>query len=338
MNSKLKLLMFVTGAGALFVAVAVAVAASSPSVQTRPATDVQETSAVLRGTVNPNGSSTRFQFQWGLTNAYGLSSRFGSAGHGTTSVAVHAGIGHLLPGTVYHFRLTALSRSGTTVGQDRTFKTTGHPPAAVGTGPATQPSTSGITLTGIVNPNHVQTSWYFNYGLSTVYGSRTIGGVIPANSPPVVVSERIEGLASGTIFHYQLVAVNRSLPRFGADSIFMTFPNPAPKPTVRAHIKPGRDRHKPFAFTTSGSVSGPSAIPALFACSGNVRIRFQLHRRWVNTTIVPLAANCTFSSQAIIPERPGRGSPKERLRVVVHYFGNGYLAASNAKLEHVTVG
>ena len=61
----------------------VAVAASSPSVGTGKVSAVKQASAVLHGTVNPNGRSTTYFFQWGLRSAYGAVSATHSAGAGT---------------------------------------------------------------------------------------------------------------------------------------------------------------------------------------------------------------------------------------------------------------
>ena len=49
----------------------VAAAASSPSVVTGATSSVTQSSVVLHGSVNPNGKSTTYFFQWGLTTAYG---------------------------------------------------------------------------------------------------------------------------------------------------------------------------------------------------------------------------------------------------------------------------
>ena len=77
---------------------AVAVAASSPAVTTGTHSHVTDTSAVLHGTINPNGSATTYYFEWGLTTAYGVTSVAHSAGHGTKPVAVSADRGRADPG------------------------------------------------------------------------------------------------------------------------------------------------------------------------------------------------------------------------------------------------
>jgi hypothetical protein len=337
MKSRLKLVVVALGVSAVIVGGAAA--ASSPAVQTGGATNIKQGSVVLHGIVSPNGSPTAYQFQWGLTTAYGTTSRSLSAGRGMKPVSVHATPTHLVPGTVYHYQLIAISKSGKTLGRDRHFKTAGNPPAAVATGVATQPATTGVTLTGVVNPNHQRTTWRFDYGPTIVYQSHTTGGVIPATSGPTTVSERVEGLAPGTIFHYRLVAVNRGVAVPGADSTFMTFPSPAPVPAVHAKTTPHRARHRPFVFTTSGRVSGPSTIPSAFACAGQVRIRFWLHKRRVQSTLVPVAPDCSFSSQAIFQHRPGANKHRKvSLRVIVRFMGDGYLAPSTAPTEHVKLG
>src|SRR5438270_5092863 len=126
MNRKVKLLAAALGTIALLASAAVA--ASAPAVSTGSATSISTTHAELRGTINPHGSKTSYQFQWGLTTAYGASSTVKSAGGGTTNVAVHTGIHGLMPGTTYHFRLIASNSVGQRFGSDRAFKTKGNPP------------------------------------------------------------------------------------------------------------------------------------------------------------------------------------------------------------------
>jgi hypothetical protein len=336
MNRKLKLLVALIGAFAAFAAVAVA--ASSPAVSTQPAASVTTSSAVLRGTVNPNGAKTSYVFQWGLTTAYGTSSRLRSAGAGTTSAPVSLLLRRLLPGTVYHYRLVALSKAGGAIGRDRSFKTKGNPPPYAATGPTTQVSASTATVTAVVNPNHQKTTWYFQYGLSPSYTSQTVAQTLPAGGSPVTVSQQLQGLSPGTIFHYRIVAVNRGVVERGADAIFMTYPAIRPVPRVRARTIPHHARFRPFVFTTAGRVIGPSSIPAQFACSGPTEVRFFLGKRRVAREFVPVLPNCTFSAQTVFRHRPRHRNGLVRLRALVQFLGNGYLARNRARIEHVSLG
>jgi hypothetical protein len=106
---------------------ATAQAAPLPSVATGQAHQVTYGSAVLAGTVNPNGSNTSYYFQYGLTKAYGGQTTIADAGGGTHAVKVSLAIGGLQPLTVYHYRLVAVNGAGAAIGKDQTFLTTKVP-------------------------------------------------------------------------------------------------------------------------------------------------------------------------------------------------------------------
>ncbi len=218
-------------------------AASSPAVVTGGTSSRTNTSAVLNGTVNPNGSSTTYYFQWGLTTGYGVTSKPASAGHGTTAVAVKTTAAGLTPGTTYHYRLVATNQFGTSAGRDRTFKTTGHPPPGVVTGPAIDLASNGASLTGAVYPSGASTTWWFNWGTTTSYGEQTTHQVASSTTPEEAVAASLQGLlAPGTIYHFQLVASHGgpTATTVGADSVFMTYPSHRPFAQVHARTRPGR--------------------------------------------------------------------------------------------------
>lgn len=320
---------------------AAASAASSPSVATGGHKSVKQTSATLLGTVNPNGSATSYFFQWGLTNAYGVTGRVHSAGSGTKIVNVSGYPSGLLPGTVYHYRLVAYNRYGTSAGADRTLTTVGPPPPGAATGPTTQLSATGITVTGVINPNGAATGWRFEYGLTSNYGTFTTGGTVPSGKTPVIVAESLAGLAPGTIFHYRLVAFHGTIATsYGADGIFMTAPSPRIKPSFSANTKPHHDGHRPFVFTTAGRVRGPASIPSVFDCGGTAAVRFYLGRRNVSFILVPVQPDCTYSAQTVFNRLPGRGRAHRYvvLRVAVRFRGNAYLQSVGARSQLVTLG
>lgn len=317
-----------------------AMAASSPAVTTNSASSIKQTSAVLNGAVNPNGSGTTYYFQWGLSTSYGATGSPHSAGAGTSAVAVHQTASGLIPGTVYHYRLIATNRFGTSTGRDRTFTTAGHPPPGVFTGPTIHVSQNSATVTGVVNPNGQSTGWSFQWGVSTAYGSSTFGGTVPGSSHSQFVASTLQGLAQGTIFHYRIVGSHGAVATsFGADQIFMTFPAHRPKPVVTRRVTPHHARTKPWVFTITGTV-GHHSFPTQFACTGFVGVRFFTGGRRVNFALAALQPNCTYSTQVTFNQRPGRG-PANRvvtMHVVVHFRGNGYLAPSNARVQTVRLG
>ena len=64
------------------------------------------------------------------------------------------------------------------------------------------------TLVGTVNPRNEPTSYHFEYGTTTAYGSQTPAKDAPAGSADSEVTEVVTGLAPETTYHYRLVATN----------------------------------------------------------------------------------------------------------------------------------
>src|SRR5262249_20092699 len=137
------------------------------------ATAVSSAAATLRGTVDPGGQATSWHFEWGSSTGYGASTPTQDAGSGTRSVSVTAALTGLAAGPTYHFRIVATNPSGTTTGADGTLTATSPGPPAATTGAAQGVGSTGATLTGTLDPRGRSTSWYFEYGTTTGYGSRT---------------------------------------------------------------------------------------------------------------------------------------------------------------------
>jgi hypothetical protein len=98
-------------------------AATAPLPHSTPATNVGPLSATLNGDVNANGHATTIHFQYGKTKKYGRHTPNQAVGAGTTPIPVAASVAGLKSGTVYHYRLVAVSSAGTRRSGDRTFKT-----------------------------------------------------------------------------------------------------------------------------------------------------------------------------------------------------------------------
>ena len=327
-------------AGAL-IAASAANAASSPTVQTGSTSHVQEFSAVLGGSVNPDGEATSYGFQWGLTDAYGVTGTFHTIRSGKTFVTVQQTATGLIPGTVYHYHLIAVNRLGTTVGRDRTFKTAGNPPPGVATGAATTVGTTVATVTGAVNPNGQATTWEFQYGTTAAATVQTIAQTLPAGTAPETVSVQLTGLTPGTWFYYHLVALHgTAVVQSGSTAAFLTEPSPRPSPRLSASTAPHRSSRRPYVFTTSAKLLGPSSIPASLGCAGTATIRYLLGHRRLRSLTAAVQPNCTITAQTTFKRLPGRGGPKRlvTLGVLIGFNGNGYLAPVRARTEHVTLG
>jgi hypothetical protein len=102
-------------------------AASLPKVSTGAASEVGYGSAVLTGSVNPNGKDASYYFQYGVTRAYGGQTAIADAGSGVHAVSARLPVAGLQPLTLYHYRLVAVNAAGPSIGGDDTFLTTKVP-------------------------------------------------------------------------------------------------------------------------------------------------------------------------------------------------------------------
>jgi hypothetical protein len=196
------------------------VTSSAPSAATDDATSIAPTSARLNGTVTPNGLSTTWYFQYGTSTSYGSKTSTKGAGSGTTAQKESAALTGLKVATVYHFRIVASNSGGTNVGSDHTFSTS--VPPAVQTGAAQVVTVSGATVTGSVDPRGRSTTWWFEFGTSTNYGSRTPSKSAGSRSGALAVGASLAGLKAATTYHFRLVASSDAGRTSGADQTFAT--------------------------------------------------------------------------------------------------------------------
>jgi hypothetical protein len=205
---------------------------SAPVATTDPASNVTKNSARLNGAIDTQGLNNTYHFEYGTTTSYGTStpdqSLPGSSGGAS---AVFADISALSPGTTYHFRLVATCTAGTINAGDQTFSTPAPP--VVTTGAATGVTASGATLGGTVNPNGQDTTFHFEYGTSTSYGTSTADQSISAGSGAQSVAAVISGLVPNTTYHFRLDATSVGGTTNGSDATFTTSP-PVPPVTTGA--------------------------------------------------------------------------------------------------------
>ena len=205
----------------LFLAAASAgLAATAPTAGTSPATSVTSSSATLNGSVNPNGTSTSWYFEFGTSTNYGSKTTVEDAGSGTTALNVAVPIVGLQANKAYHYRLVASSSGGASQGADQALSTGNA--TAVTTSSATSIGSTTAKLSGSVNPNGQPTSWYFQYGPTTSYGSTTSVQNAGSGTHSKNVSSSISGLTPGGAYHFQLVATYPTGPSYGGDQSFTT--------------------------------------------------------------------------------------------------------------------
>lgn len=101
-------------------------ASAVPTVTTRPATDITESTATLHGTyTNGGGLLSAYTFQYGTTTDYGNDTGIRKIGAtaGDESFDVKFTLTGLKPNTTYHYRLYMSTSNGIYEGNDRTFTT-----------------------------------------------------------------------------------------------------------------------------------------------------------------------------------------------------------------------
>jgi len=95
-------------------------------------------------------------------------------------------------------------------------------PPAVTTSPATLVHVGSARLGGSVDPNGLDTTYSFQYGTTTSYGSSTSVADAGAGNRAVSVQAPISGLRSGTTYHYRLTAANAAGTDSSPDTTFTT--------------------------------------------------------------------------------------------------------------------
>ncbi|MGH2853469.1 MAG: hypothetical protein ACRDLF_04665 [Solirubrobacteraceae bacterium] len=233
----------------------------APLASTGAASAVGQSSAEVTGTVNPDGAETHYYYQYGPTTEYGQSTAAEGpgvdVGAGTSAVAAPATLVPLTPGVTYHYRLVAWNEEGTSYGQDETLTAAAGQPPVASTGSASGVTVDEATISGTIDPAGKETSYRFEYGTGTEYGTQAFGTVLPEQGEQTVTLS-LRGIDPDTTYHYRLVVSNPGGTSYGEDETFTTepvafpaiAPTPAPLialpniafPTEAAARKPGKPK------------------------------------------------------------------------------------------------
>ena len=208
-----------------------------PVVSTTPAVNVSYNSVSLTGTANPNSRSTIAYFQYGTTADYGTNSAPQDIGAGSTDINVTFDLTGILANTVYHYRIVANNIDGLSFGADQVFTTITGPPNAR-TNSASDITINSAVLNGIVNPNALSTTAYFEWGLNTSYGNSTAVQDIGSGVADVGITATITGLSIDTTYNYRVVAANSLGTTYGANQLFLIQAPAAPSGLTTTAITP----------------------------------------------------------------------------------------------------
>jgi hypothetical protein len=214
-----------------------AIDVAGPDVTIDPASNVTTSHATFSGTVNPNGTDplndTSWHFEYSTDNgATWTSTTGGDAGTGTSPVQVSDEINSLLPHQSVKVRLVAVNAGATTTSSEQDFDTPTLTPDVV-TDPAQDITPDHASLTGRLNAHNAPTTYFFEYGTDTGYGTHVPDGNGADGGSSIFgieVQQNIYGLKPGTTYHYRLVAHNAAGTIDGQDQSFTTTTAPARGP------------------------------------------------------------------------------------------------------------
>lgn len=229
-----------------------------PDVTTGAASGVGETAATVSGEVDPDGEPvTSCVFEYGTSGSYGETAPCSpSPGGGDAPVAVSASLSGLEPRTIYHYRLVATNANGTVEGTDRTFTTIAH--ATVDGESAGEVTSSSATLDAEIDPGALATTYSFQYGTTTAYGTELPAppGEAGSGIVDVLVHAYPQGLQASTLYHFRAVAHNALGTVYGPDREFTTQPTgggPFTLPDGRAYELVSPPDKNGGAVSTDGS-------------------------------------------------------------------------------------
>jgi subtilase family serine protease len=134
---------------------------------------VTPTGATLTGGVYPNGVSTTYSWQYGITSAYGQQTAAVTVGSGPAPLAVTSSVSGLAPSTTYHYRLVAQNGDGTSYGYDYTLTTPASPPVDTTPPVITGSPRTGQTLTTTTGSWNPTGSYTYQWQRSTNTGQWT---------------------------------------------------------------------------------------------------------------------------------------------------------------------
>ena len=259
-----------------------------PDITPKPAS-VGQNDAVLTAHLDPIGAGNIIgcEVEYGPTNSYGSTAACDQSLPLTQAGDATVHLAGLETETPYHYRFRAANGNGTTSGPDRTF--TPHWVPGLETGDATDIGPGAAIIHGELNPSGESTHYYFEWGETKSYGSKTPappGAETSAGALTQVEASLAGVLTSSTTYHYRLVAVNSLGTSFGSDREFTT--SLADPPQIRNVVA------TPTGLSTA--VLNAELNPGF----GDVAYRFQygLSASYGNNTVItgPIADDGTFHS------------------------------------------
>jgi PKD domain-containing protein len=248
--------------------------------------------------------STSFSSGGTVPGAGGISAYHWEFGDGGTSSTPNPSHTYTNTGT-FPVTLTVTDDGGFTFSTERevTVLSPAQLPEAISSS-ATGVTDTTATLNGIVNPMGRKTTYRFEYGPTTAYGSSTSPASAGAGSSPVAVSGGVAGLAPSTVYHFRISATNSGGTEKGADQVFTTTASPPSLSTSSTRsLAVGTAVARGTAFVKAGSAKLKLTCRGGGACKGTLEllVRLRRHGRAVTRTIGKAPFSIGAGGRATVP-------------------------------------
>ena len=229
---------------------------------TTGATDITDRSATFTASLDPDGMSTTYHFEYGLTGALTAETGESAPIGGTGSQQISVPVANLATGKKYEYRVVATNSLGTTLGQIQTMQVAGPP--TISGAHATNVRSEEADLEAQVGTLGYPTTYSFEYGLTTEYGS--VAPAEPASAGEAAgstdVSQHLAGLEPGRVYHFRLVATNKWGTTVSDDTTFNFLPENCPNERVRQQMKSSYlPDCRAYELVTPGNVEGAQIYP-----------------------------------------------------------------------------
>ena len=208
----------------------------APVPTTDPASNVQNTTATINGTVNSNGAQTTVTFTWGTDSTLSTGTTTTAATQSplapTALLPVSLGLTGLTGGTTYYFKVNATNSGGGPIsGSILSFVTPSVPLPSTTTTPATSVTTTTATINGTGTSNGAQSTIEFKWGTDatlTTGTTTTLAAQSPlsSSSSGAAVSLALTGLTPFTTYYFRTIITNTNGTETGIIRSFTTLQVP----------------------------------------------------------------------------------------------------------------
>jgi streptogramin lyase len=177
-----------------------------------PPNSLTATSAMISGTINPEGVKVIYDFEYGTSESYGSRTDEVSSWAGdeaTEPKEVGESLTGLEPHQTYDYQLVASSIHGSSPCGNQTLTTESAKPSIEGEGVDGSTQTEA-TLLATVNPNNEATHFHFEYGTSPSLSGASSGPSeeLVAAYGNIAADQEVSGLQPNTTYYYRVLVSN----------------------------------------------------------------------------------------------------------------------------------